>query len=110
MTEPGNNPDRQGDLLRPLARESDPRERALLEENLAGRPGVIKQLMRPPGDHLMGPLYLVFSGLIFLKKNCLAILSEQQVILQTKNAFVDFVVTAFSSSENESMALIEQII
>ena len=28
MTEPGNNPDRQGDLLRPLAREPDPRERA----------------------------------------------------------------------------------
>ena len=24
---------------------------------------VIKQLMRPPDDHLMRPLYLVFSGL-----------------------------------------------
>ena len=35
MTEPGNIPDRQGGLLRPLAREPDPRERALLEENLA---------------------------------------------------------------------------
>ena len=35
MTEPVPNPDRQDNLLRPLAREPDPRDRALLEETLA---------------------------------------------------------------------------
>ena len=34
MTEPGNNPDRQDNLLRPVASEPDPRERALLEDTL----------------------------------------------------------------------------
>ena len=34
MKEPGNNPDRQDNLLRPLASEPDPRDRALLEETL----------------------------------------------------------------------------
>ena len=34
MKEPGNNPDRQDNLLRPLAREPDPREHALLEDTL----------------------------------------------------------------------------
>ena len=35
MTETGTNPDRQDNLLRPLAREPEPRERILLEETLA---------------------------------------------------------------------------
>ena len=35
MKEPAPNPDRQDNLLRPLASEPDPRERALLEETLA---------------------------------------------------------------------------
>ena len=35
MTEPGNNSDQQGALIRPVAKEPDPRERALLEETLA---------------------------------------------------------------------------
>ncbi len=35
MTEPETNPDRQNNLLQPIAREPDPREGALLEENLA---------------------------------------------------------------------------
>ena len=34
MTEPGNNPDRQNNLLRPLASEPDSSERALLENTL----------------------------------------------------------------------------
>ena len=34
MKEPGNNPDRQNNLLRPLASEPDPRDRALLEDTL----------------------------------------------------------------------------
>ena len=50
----GNSSDRQGDLLRPLAREFDPRERALLEETLAAvlelrdlLCGTIYQAVRP---------------------------------------------------------------
>ena len=35
MTEPGNNSDQQGALVRPLASKPDPRDRALLEETLA---------------------------------------------------------------------------
>ena len=35
MTEPGNNSDQQGALVRPLASKPDPRERALLKETLA---------------------------------------------------------------------------
>ena len=34
MTEPGNNPDRQDNLLRPIASEPDPHDRALLEDTL----------------------------------------------------------------------------
>ena len=34
MKEPGTNPDKQDNLLRPLASEPDSRERALLEDTL----------------------------------------------------------------------------
>ena len=47
MTEPGTNPDRQDNLLRPLSREPDPREHALLEETLAAV-RELRDLLREP--------------------------------------------------------------
>ena len=47
MTEPGTNPDRQDNLLRPLASEPDSRERALLEETLAAI-RELRDLLREP--------------------------------------------------------------
>ena len=47
MTEPGTNPDQQGALLQPLAKEPDPRDRALLEETLAAV-RELRDLLREP--------------------------------------------------------------
>ena len=47
MTEPGTNPDRKDNLLRPLASEPDPRERILLEETLAAV-RELRDLLREP--------------------------------------------------------------
>ena len=47
MTEPGTNPDRQDNLLRPLASEPDSRDRALLEETLAAV-RELRDLLREP--------------------------------------------------------------
>ena len=47
MKEPAPNPDRQDNLLRPVAREPDPRERALLEETLAAV-RELRDLLREP--------------------------------------------------------------
>ena len=47
MTEPGNNSDQQGALIRPVAKELDPRDRALLEENLAAV-RELRDLLREP--------------------------------------------------------------
>ena len=50
MKEPGNNPDRQDNLLRPLASEPDSRERALLEETLAAV-RELRDLLREPATN-----------------------------------------------------------
>ena len=47
MTKPGNNPDQQGALARPVAKEPDPRDRALLEETLAAV-RELRDLLREP--------------------------------------------------------------
>ena len=50
MKEPGTNPDRQDNLLRPLASEPDSRERALLEETLAAVRELRDLLREPTAD------------------------------------------------------------
>lgn len=51
MTEPGKHPDGQGDLLRPLARETNGHDRALIEETLAAVRDIRDQLREPAADH-----------------------------------------------------------
>ena len=66
MKEPAPNPDRQDNLLRPLAREPDPRERALLEENLAAVRELRDLLREPatdPEDKILPALRLLESRL-----------------------------------------------
>ncbi len=47
MTKPGNNPDQQGALVRPVAKELNPRDRALLKETLAAV-RELRDLLREP--------------------------------------------------------------
>ena len=51
MTEPGTNPDRQDNLLRPIAREPDPREHALLEDTLEDVRELCDLLRESATDH-----------------------------------------------------------
>ena len=66
MTEPGNNPDRQNNLLRPLASEPDPRERILLEETLAAvreLRDLLRESATDPEDKILPALRLLESRL-----------------------------------------------
>ena len=51
MKEPETNPDRQDNLLRPLAREPDPREHALLEDTLEDVRELCDLLRESATDH-----------------------------------------------------------
>ena len=66
MKEPAPNPDRQDNLLRPLSREPDPRDRALLEETLAAVRELRDLLREPatdPEDKVLPALRLLESRL-----------------------------------------------